>query len=279
MESSAPLLSVEGLTVDYPLAMGGTLRAVEDVSFDVGESEIVGIVGESGSGKSTVGMVLAGFHRPTTGHLVFDGATSEAGADSPTLGRAGVQMILQDSASALNPRMSVAACIAESIARGGSIRKQHIAEAVQYLERVGLDAQFADRKPRELSGGQRQRIAIARALAARPRLLVCDESVSALDVSVRAKILNLLIRIRKEEGIAMLFISHDLAVVSQLVDRVLVMQRGSIVETGPVKRVVDTPEHPYTQQLLDAIPRLERTPAAMHHVSTNCAEPLEGELM
>lgn len=271
-------MSVRGLSVDYQLASGGTLRAVDDVSFGLATSEILGIVGESGSGKSTVGMVLAGFTQQTAGRLTFEGTTNESSAKSPTLGRAGVQMILQDSATALNPRMSVGSCIAEAMAAQGSIRKQHKAKANEYLDRVGLDPQLARRKPRELSGGQRQRVAIARALAAQPRLLVCDESVSALDVSARAKILNLLLRIRNEEGIAMVFISHDLAVVSQLVDRVLVMQSGSIVESGRVKRVVDTPEHPYTQQLLAAIPRLERTPAAMHKTAVNFAGPPIGEL-
>lgn len=262
-----PLLTAEGLTIDYQLAMGGVLRAVNDVSFDVRPAEILGIVGESGSGKSTVGSVVAGFHRQTEGRLTFAGTVTEPDGKGPTLGRPGVQMILQDSVTALNPRMNVAACIAEAMADGGSIRRAHKVRAREYLERVGLDPKLASRKPRELSGGQRQRVAIARALAAQPRLLVCDESVSALDVSARAKILNLLLRIRREDDIAMVFISHDLAVVSQLVDRVLVMQSGAIVESGPVKKVVDAPEHPYTQQLLAAIPRLERTPVAMHETS------------
>ena len=253
------VLTVEDLVVEYRLAIGGVLRAVRGVSLDVGPREILGVVGESGSGKSTLGMVVAGFLRATSGRLTFDGATVEDWSKVPDSGRAGVQMIFQDSSTAVNPRMSVGRIIAEAIARGGRITREHVAQAVPYLERVGLDPDLADRKPRELSGGQKQRVAIARALAAKPSVLVCDESVSALDVSVRAKILNLLVQIRRDEGIAIVFISHDLAVVSQLADRVVVMQQGEVVEEGPVRDVIDRPQHAYTQKLLQAIPRLERT--------------------
>lgn len=258
------VLTVEDLVVEYRLAIGGVLRAVRGVSLHVAPREIVGVVGESGSGKSTLGMVVAGFLRATSGRLTFDGTTVEDWDKVPNSGRAGVQMIFQDSSTAVNPRMSVGRIIAEAIPRGGRITKEHVAQAVPYLERVGLDPALVDRKPRELSGGQKQRVAIARALAARPSVLVCDESVSALDVSVRAKILNLLVQIRRDEGIAIVFISHDLAVVSQLADRVVVMQQGEVVEEGPVRDVIDRPQHPYTQKLLQAIPRLERTT-----VSTN----------
>ncbi|RLV55335.1 ABC transporter ATP-binding protein [Aeromicrobium phragmitis] len=257
--SVAPVLSVDDLVIEYHLARGGVLRAVDGVSFEVAPSEIVGIVGESGSGKSSVGMVVAGFTRAAGGRLVFDGDTTESWPGASTSGRPGIQMIFQDSSTAVNPRMSVARIIAEAIARGGRITREHLDQSVGYLEKVGLDTALADRKPRELSGGQKQRVAIARALAANPSVLVCDESVSALDVSVRAKILNLLVRIRREENIAIIFISHDLAVVSQLVDRVVVMQNGAVVECGPVREVIDRPQHPYTQKLLNAIPRLERT--------------------
>ncbi|WP_313408537.1 ATP-binding cassette domain-containing protein [Aeromicrobium sp.] len=252
-------VSVENLVVEYHLARAGVLRAVNGVSFDVGRSEILGIVGESGSGKSTVGMVVAGFLNATSGRLDFDGTVTQEWGKVSNSGRAGVQMIFQDSSTAVNPRMSVGRIVAEAIAQGGKITKEHVAQSLTYIERVGLDPALVDRKPRELSGGQKQRVAIARALAARPGLLVCDESVSALDVSVRAKILNLLVQIRREDDIAILFISHDLAVVSQLVDRVVVMQQGRVVEDGPVRDVIDHPQHAYTQKLLNAIPRLERT--------------------
>ncbi|WP_375001661.1 ABC transporter ATP-binding protein [Aeromicrobium sp. CTD01-1L150] len=272
------VMSVRDLVIQYKRAKGGPLTAVDGVGFDVNGGEIVGIVGESGSGKSTVGLVLAGFLEASSGSLTFDGRTIDSWSGTGTSGRDGVQMIFQDSTTALNPRMRVAACVAEAIAGGGSIGKEHLAQATVYLDRVGLGPEFARRKPRELSGGQRQRVAIARALAARPRVLVCDESVSALDVSARAKILNLLIRIRQEEGIAMVFISHDLAVVSQLVDRVLVMCKGEILEEGPVASVIDSPQRSYTQQLLAAIPRLERTPASMHGTSPASQIQPKGEL-
>jgi peptide/nickel transport system ATP-binding protein len=270
------LMSLDELVVDYQRAKGGPLRAVKGVSFGVQPGEILGIVGESGSGKSTVGMVVAGFLRATSGSLTFGDRTVEDWSRSAVSGRPGVQMIFQDSSTALNPRFSVASCIAEALAQGGRIRSSHLREAVGYLDRVGLDTELAKRKPRELSGGQKQRVAIARALAAKPRLLVCDESVSALDVSARAKILNLLIRIRREEGISMLFISHDLAVVSQLVDRVVVMCKGEVVEQGSTEDVIGSPSHPYTQQLLAAVPRLERTPVASHAVGADGLLPPPG---
>ena len=247
------LLYVDGLEVDYR-ARGTKLRAVNGVTFELGRAEILGIVGESGSGKSTLGLVVAGFLNATNGSLTFDGSTTSDWRKHSRSGRAGVQMIFQDSATALNPRKDVVHSVAEAVAAGGTIHSEHTDHAIEYLERVGLSPEFARRKPRELSGGQRQRVAIARALAARPRILVCDESVSALDVSARAKILNLLIRIRKEEDIAMLFISHDLAVVRHIADRVAVMYLGRIVEIGHVDAVFDSPTHPYTQALLSAIP-------------------------
>ena len=270
------LLSVSGLDVDYR-TRGARLRAVNGVTFGLGPTEILGIVGESGSGKSTLGMVVAGFLAASGGSLTFDGTTTSDWRRHAGSGRKGIQMIFQDSATALNPRKDVVFSVAEAISAGAAVRSEHTDRAVDYLERVGLGPERARRKPRELSGGQRQRVAIARALAARPRVLVCDESVSALDVSARAKILNLLVRIRKEEGIAMLFISHDLAVVSQLVDRVLVMRKGEVCEQGPTDQVINRPENPYTKRLLSAIPRLERSPA-LTHVARDLATHPEGAM-
>ena len=261
--SGQQLLAVDGLEVEYR-SRGSRLRAVNGVTFELERAEILGVVGESGSGKSTLGMVVAGFLAASRGSLTFDGTTTRDWRRHKGSGRDGVQMIFQDSATALNPRKDVVLSVAEAISAGGAVRSEHAERAVEFLDRVGLGRELARRKPRELSGGQRQRVAIARALAARPRVLVCDESVSALDVSARAKILNLLMRIREEEGIAMLFISHDLAVVSQLVDRVLVMRKGEVCEHGPVEQVINRPQNPYTKQLLDAIPRLERSPALVH---------------
>lgn len=271
-----PLLSVNALEVEYRTARA-RVRALNGVTFELGKAEILGLVGESGSGKSTLGMVVAGFLAATGGSLTFDGTTTDDWRRHSGSGRDGVQMIFQDSATALNPRKTIDVSVAEAVAAGAAIRPVHTDRAVEYLEQVGLGPQFARRKPRELSGGQRQRVAIARALAARPRVLVCDESVSALDVSARAQILNLLVRIRKQEGIAMLFISHDLAVVSQLVDRVLVMHKGEVCEQGPTDQVINRPKNPYTQRLLAAIPRLERSPASAH-VAGDRAAHSEGAL-
>lgn len=274
--TQSPVLAVTDLEVEYR-SRGSRLRAVNGVSFELGAAEILGIVGESGSGKSTLGLVVAGFLAASGGSLTFDGSTISDWRRHAGSGRDGVQMIFQDSATALDPRKDVAVSVAEAIAAGGAIRAEHVDRAVTYLERVGLGPEFARRKPREMSGGQRQRVAIARALAARPRVLVCDESVSALDVSARAKILNLLIRIRQEEGIALLFISHDLAVVSQLVDRVLVMRNGEVCEQGSADQVINSPHHPYTQKLLNAIPRLERSPALIHVAGDRVAQA-QGEV-
>jgi ABC-type glutathione transport system ATPase component len=271
-----PLLFANALEVEYRTARA-QVRALNGVTFELGKAEILGLVGESGSGKSTLGMVVAGFLAATGGSLTFEGTTTNDWRRHSGSGRDGVQMIFQDSATALNPRKTIDVSVAEAIAAGAAIRPEHKDRAVEYLEQVGLGPQFARRKPRELSGGQRQRVAIARALAARPRVLVCDESVSALDVSARAQVLNLLVRIRNQEGIAMLFISHDLAVVSQLVDRVLVMHKGEVCEQGPTDQVINRPENPYTQRLLAAIPRLERSPASVH-VAGDRATHSEGAL-
>lgn len=254
------LLRAENIVVDFPVA-GGTLRAVNHVSFTLREHEILGIVGESGSGKSTLGNVIAGFLPPTRGTYFVDGQQQYASARSVRRSRGSrvVQMIFQNSTTALNPRMDAITSVAEAIAAGGRITTSHRRAALAYMERVGLAGGHGARRPDQLSGGQRQRVAIARALAAQPRALVCDEAVSALDVSARARILNLLMRIRRDDGTAMVFISHDLSVVSQLVDRVMVMNHGNVVEEGPVKQVIHDPQDPYTKELLAAIPRLERT--------------------
>lgn len=255
-----PLLSLTEIVVDYGVGDGAT-RAVDRVTLSLAPGEIVGLVGESGSGKSTVGKVVAGFQAPTSGSYLVEGEPQYTRRRRNAVGSRSIQMIFQNSTTALNQRLDVAASVAEGIAKGGRITPRHRAQAAEYLQRVGLTEAHGDRKPYELSGGQRQRVAIARALAVQPPVLVCDEAVSALDVSSRAKILNLLIKIRREDRTAMLFISHDLAVVSQLVDRVLVMNKGRIVEEGPVREVIDRPQDEYTKRLLAAIPRLERTPA------------------
>ena len=246
------LFQVEGVTKRYLLPrtrMWGPRRgitAVNDVSFELYPTETLGIVGESGSGKTTLIKLLLGLERPDAGEVRYLG---------PSL-RHDVQVVFQDPASALDPRMRVADIILEPL-RVLRIGGDHRARLHDLLEAVGLAAASAGRYPHEFSGGQRQRIAIARALAPRPRVLIGDEPVSALDVSVRAQILNLLEDLRVGYQLTLVLVSHDLSVVRHMADRVLVMQQGAVVESGPTRDVFRTPQHPYTRLLLAAIPRLK----------------------
>jgi peptide/nickel transport system ATP-binding protein len=234
----------------------GTL-ALAGVSIEVGEGESVGLVGESGSGKTTLARCLVGLETPTGGRIEIGGvdATDYARLDTARRRqlRRLVQMIFQDPYSSLNPVRTVGATLREALAVGPDPR----AAVVDLLARVGLPAEYAQRKPVALSGGERQRVAIARALALQPRLLVCDEPVSALDVSVQAQILNLFNSLRDELGLGYLFITHDLAVVRQVVERVYVLYRGEVVESGPVDRVLDSPTHEYTARLVASVPRTD----------------------
>ncbi|MCX4805587.1 ABC transporter ATP-binding protein [Streptomyces sp. NBC_01214] len=232
------------------------VAAVAGVSLAVHAGETLGIVGESGSGKSTLGRMLVGLLEPGSGQVRRDGV--------PVTGIAsGVQMVFQDPVSSLNPRRSVGESIADPLRaageRDGAVVRARVEEL---LQRVGLEAEHYDRYPHEFSGGQRQRVGIARALAPRPRLIVCDEPVSALDVTTQAQVTALLAELQRELGIALVFIAHDLAVVRQVSDRVAVMRAGEIVEEGPVDEVYDRPAHPYTRQLLAAVPALDPALAA-----------------
>jgi peptide/nickel transport system ATP-binding protein len=257
----APLLSVEGLSKVFVTRRGlfgrASVTAVSDVSFTLHENEFVGIVGESGSGKSTVARLLCGLERPSGGAIVIAGCNvSDGSAASRGRQRAHVQMVFQDPQSALNPRRRVAAIVTQALevsATGGNAGER-LAHAEALLMDTGLPPETAVSYPAQLSGGQRQRVNIARALAARPRILIADEIVSGLDVSVQAQLLDLLLRLRRQRGFAMLFISHDLAVVRHLCDRVLVMRRGEVVESGSVEEIFAAPRHPYTQALLAAVP-------------------------
>jgi peptide/nickel transport system ATP-binding protein/oligopeptide transport system ATP-binding protein len=244
------LLSVEGLWTTFKAPGRGVIQAVAGVDITVAEGETVGLVGESGSGKSTLARSVVGLERASRGRVTFAGTDVTRGW--PQRMRRDVQMVFQDPRSSLNPRMSIGATVAEGWrAHPGLVaHRDAAAQVAQLLEQVGVDPALAPRRPAQLSGGQCQRVAIARALALRPRLLVCDEAVSALDVSVQAQILALLARLRAELGLAMLFISHDLGVVRQLADRVAVMHRGRIVEEGPAERVYESPQDPYTRSLL-----------------------------
>jgi len=234
---------------------GAAVRAVDGVSFAVGTAETFALVGESGCGKSTTGYAVLGMVRPTAGAVEF------LGADITRLDRAALrhaqrdmQIIFQDPYSSLDPKMRIGDSIAEPLSARGALAGTALARRVaEVLELVGLRGEHARRYPHEFSGGQRQRIVIARALALQPKLIVCDEPVSALDVSIRSQILNLLMRLQRKLGIAYLFISHDLAVVRHVSDRVAVMYLGHIVEEAPTERLFAAPTHPYTQALLSAI--------------------------
>ena len=252
---SAPLLEARGLRVAFRVK-GGTLRALDGVDLTVGRGETVAVVGESGSGKSTLALTVARVHAPAEGRLAFDGRdyTHADGAELRALRRR-VQMVFQDPYASLDPRWPVWRSVTEGLAAHGlADRAERRRRADALLEAVGLPADAADRLPAQFSGGQRQRIAIARALALEPDLLIADEPVSALDVSVQAQIVALLADLRARLGIATLLIAHDLALVYQISDRVLVMYLGRVVETGPTEAVVGQPDHPYTVALLAATP-------------------------
>ena len=227
-------------------------KALDGVSLEVHAGEIVGIVGESGSGKSTLGRAIAGLLSPSSGSLEFPDAPAGSWRRPAT----GVQIVLQDSVSALDPRMTVGKAVAEPVARGRRISRKHVAVAGGYLERVGLPPAYTARRPRELSGGERQRVAIARALATAPKILVCDEITSALDVTIQAAIVALIKDLHQQESVDVLFISHDIAVVRELADRIIVMKDGKIVEEGPAGEVIFHPQHSYTQRLIAAVPTM-----------------------
>jgi len=257
-----PLLAVQDLRVEYPIRGGWlarhrvAIKAVDGVSLELGHGETLGVVGESGCGKSTLGNAALGIVRPTGGTVVFEG-TDLDGLDAGGLRhvRRHMQMIFQDPYASLNPRLRVGESVGEPLLVRGLLRGPALhARVGGLLELVGLDAAHARRYPHEFSGGQRQRLGIARALALEPKLVVCDEPVSALDVSVRSQILNLLVDLQRRLGMAYLFISHDLSVVRHVSDRVAVMYLGRIVELAPRDALFARPLHPYTEALVSAIP-------------------------
>ena len=260
------LLEVKNLKVHFPVKRGllnrvqGHVKAVDDVSLDLRAGETLGLVGESGCGKTTLGRAIIRLIEPDAGSIWFDGENI-ADLQGPDLRqrRRKFQMIFQDPYSSLNPRMTVREIIGEAIdihnLADNSVGQN--ARIKDLLRAVGLDAAHADRYPHEFSGGQRQRIGIARALAVEPKLIVCDEPVSALDVSVQAQIVNLLMDLQQQHGLAYLFIAHDLAVVEHISHRVMVMYLGRVVEMAEAKRLVHSPKHPYTQALLSAVPVID----------------------
>ena len=257
MTAPVPVLDVEDVSVHFPSGhRGETVKAVDGVTLSVAAGETVGLIGESGSGKSTLGRVMAGLLRPTSGRILHTGADPAAmGSREFAKHRRDFQIVFQDPNAALDPRMTIGQSVREPLdIINVERRAQRDLRVASLLDRVGLDAEFALRYPHELSGGQKQRANIARALALEPKLLVCDEVVAALDVSIQADILNLFVRLQAELGLAYVFITHDLGVVAHIADRIAVMYLGKFVELGPVDRIMRDPLHPYTKALLSSEP-------------------------
>jgi len=273
-----PLLVVEGLKKYYPVRGGifsakiGDVRAVDGVNLSVMEGETLGLVGESGCGKSTLGRTIMRLEDPTAGRVLFEGKDlARATGDALFRLRREIQIIFQDPYSSLNPRMTVGEIVREPLLvhKIGS-KAEQVEKVRALLETVGLTGEMLDRYPHEFSGGQRQRIGIARALALDPKLVIADEPVSALDVSVRSQVLNLMVRLQRERNLTYVFISHDLSVVEHVSDSIAIMYLGRIVEKGPVDRIFAHPAHPYTRALIAAIPVAD--PEQRHE-----GEPVRGE--
>jgi len=262
-DESTPLLSVSHLKVTYPIRSSilqrtiGENLAVSDVNFDLRAGETVGLVGESGSGKSTIARTVIGLVPATAGLIMFEGEDiTRLGPRQMKRVRRDMQMVFQDPYASLNPRLTVRDIIAEGWRVHGDVvpRGRWTIEAKDLMERVGLNPDYADRYAHQFSGGQRQRIGIARALALRPKLIICDEAVSALDVSVQAQVLNLLEDLQADLGLSYLFISHDLSVIQHICDRVLVLNKGVVVEEGTALELFENPQDDYTRALLAAVP-------------------------
>jgi oligopeptide transport system ATP-binding protein len=258
-----PLLTVTNLVKHFPVRSGvlfervvDHVRAVDDVSFEIAEGETLGLVGESGSGKSTTGYCVLQLLKPTSGSIRFDGKElTELGREELRRMRREMQIVFQDPYASLDPRMTVGDIVAEPlVVHSIGTKKDRRARVRELLDVVGFDPSYTNRYPHEFSGGQRQRIGIARALALSPKLIVCDEPVSALDVSIQAQILNLLKDLQQDFGLTYLFVAHDLAVVRSMSDRIAVMNKGKLVEIGPAEQVYTTPQEDYTKALLSAVP-------------------------
>ncbi|WP_420860198.1 oligopeptide/dipeptide ABC transporter ATP-binding protein [Marivivens marinus] len=263
--SDQPLLSARDVSVTFDIRRSGSwpwtpslkLHAVNSVSFDIAPGECLGVVGESGSGKSTLARAIVGTVPTSAGQILFDGEDLAAmSADQRRRHRRDVQMVFQDPLAALNPRMTVGEIIAEPLIthEPKTPRAEVKKRVAEIMERVGLLPNLINRYPHEFSGGQCQRIGIARALILRPRLLICDEPVSALDVSVQAQVVNLLMELQRDMGLAMIFIAHDLSVVKHISDRIVVMYLGTIMERAEADVLTTRPEHPYTQALISSVP-------------------------
>ncbi len=287
---TAPLVKVDAVTKHFAprlslgdriaARLGGSVetravRAVDGIDLEIRRGKTLGLVGESGCGKSTLGRMITGILTPTAGRVVVDDAPVMIGGRKADTR---IQMIFQDPFASLDPRMRIGDTIAEGPLSHGLVTKAGAAAYVAaQLERTGLDPSFADRFPHQFSGGQRQRIAIARALAMQPDILVCDEPVASLDVSIQAQIINLFLRLRRELAITLVFISHDLSVVRHVCDDVAIMYLGRIVESGPTASVYANPKHPYTKGLLESVPKLTldaERPAGLRPITGEIPSPL-----
>ena len=273
---SQPLLDVRNLSVCFPVRGAvpwitrAEVRAVDGVDLTLQPGETLGVVGESGCGKTTLGAAILGLLAATEGEIIFEGNLLPPNA--PAEAREDMQVIFQDPFASLNPRRKVWKSVGEPLLVRGAAQAETRVRVAEIFDAVGLQPGHLDRLPHQFSGGQRQRLAIARALVRRPRLIVCDEPVSALDVSVQSQILNLLNALQRDFGLAYIFISHDLAVVRNVTDRIAVMYLGKVVETAPAERLFAAPAHPYTRALLDAVPQIR--PGA----GRRARRLLEGEL-
>jgi len=289
---SAPLIEVRGVTKQFVkrLDLAGKIarrlgadvdeevvHAVDTVDLAVQPGEVVGLVGESGCGKSTLGRMIAGILPPTDGQILFEGiVTSEMSGTQRRAATLAVQMIFQDPFASLNPRMRVEQIIGEAPLVHGLVELGDLPDYVDdMMQNVGLDPSLKRRYPHQFSGGQRQRIGIARALAVRPRFLVCDEAIASLDVSIQAQVLNLFMDLREEFDLTYLFISHDLSVVEHIADRVVIMYLGRVVECAPTEQLFSAPRHPYTQALLADVPRLNQRKHNFAPVKGEIPSPLD----
>ena len=280
--SDNTLLSVSGLRKYFPVRRGlfatvsGHVKAVDGVSFEIKKGETLGLVGESGCGKTTAGRTILRLIEPTSGKVVFNGASVfDLEGEELRQTRKQMQIIFQDPYGSLNPRMTVGGIVMEGmIAHGMHARTERVERAQALLQRVGLDREHFFRYPHEFSGGQRQRIGIARALAVEPQFIVCDEPVSALDVSIQAQIINLLSDLKREFGLSYLFIAHDLSVVEHISDRVAVMYLGRIVEQALSAEIFRDPLHPYTKILLESVPSIETRRHKRHVIAGDVPTPL-----
>ena len=287
MEERVPLLKVENLKQYFPISKKFTVKVVDDVSFEIYPGETYGLVGESGSGKTTIGRSIIRLYDPTAGKIIFDGVdiTGKMSAADEKKLRTEMQMIFQDPMACLNPRQKVADIIGQGldIHHLYTDKADRDAKIARILEKVGLAPEHAERYPHQFSGGQRQRVGIARALIMNPKLIIADECISALDVSIQAQVVNLMRDIQKETGAAYLFIAHDLSMVKYISDRIGVLHLGHLVETGTTEEIFANPVHPYTRSLISAIPHpnpaIERKRTSLHYdYFTSGIDYMAGEL-